>query len=127
MRSEPVGSNEWDDPYQIVEPEAETGVLDEQRSAIIEAIIAGYGDQHTTSWLDGNASFRLEELTPIDDDPVTECEFEVQRFVHGTPARRHTGYAQFNNDGWEVTYETQPWGRELFNRVRNVLPHTSPD
>lgn len=127
MTGQTTGTDEWNDPYQIVESEPETGVVDEQRRAIRKAVVAGYEDQHTTIWLDAHASFRLENLTPIDDDPVTECEFQVRRFVHGTPAERHTGFVQLTNDGWEVTYENQPWGQGLLDSVRSFLPATSPD
>jgi len=131
------GVNEWNDPYQIVDSDSNSsesesnesglGVSEERRHSIIQAVIIGYEEQHTTTPLDEKVSYKLKELTPIDDDPVTEYEFVVQRFVHRTPAGRHTGCVQLNDGEWKATYEKQPWGRGIVNAVRDLFPNASTD
>ena len=121
------GVNEWNDPYQIVDTDSPASIPDERKRAILEAVITAYDDQHTTTPLDANASFRLEEVTPVDDSPGTEYEFEVQRFIGGRPAKRYTGHVHRTEDGWEATYEDQSLGSGLLDSVRTLLSYTSPE
>jgi hypothetical protein len=121
------GVNEWNDPYQIIDTDDPATIPDERKQAIREAIITAYDDQHTTTPLDANASFRLEALTPVDDSTDTEYEFEVQRFIGGTPAKRHAGHVHRTDDGWQATYEDQSLGSGFLDSVRNLLPHTTPE
>lgn len=119
------GVADWSDPYPIVDSDNHTAVPERKRRAILEAVQSGYADQHTTTPLDANASFRIKQLTPVDENPVTECEFEVQRFIGGTPGARHSGYAQLTDDGWEATYEKQSWSSGVLDSLRKLLPHTA--
>ncbi|WP_336037317.1 hypothetical protein [Halobacterium yunchengense] len=121
------GVAEWGDPYPIVDATEQTAVPERQRRAILEAVVAAYEDQHTTTPLDAGSSFRIERITPLDENPVTECEFEVQRFVRGTPAGRHSGHASLTDDGWQASYENRSWGRDLLDSLRSVLPSTSAE
>ncbi|QKY19665.1 hypothetical protein B4589_004445 [Halolamina sp. CBA1230] len=121
------GVNEWNDPYKIIDTDDPTTVPDERKQAILEAIITAYDDQHTTTPLDANTSFRLEGLTPVDDSSGTEYKFEVQRFIGGTPAKRHAGHVHRTDDEWEATYEDQSLGSGFLDSVRNLLPYTSPE
>lgn len=120
------GVHEWGDPYPIVNSEEATAVPDDQRREVLDTVITEYEKEHTTTRLDRDASFRLEHLAPV-DDADTEYEFEVQRFIGGTPAARHTGYVYRTDDGWEATYEKQSWGRGLLDGLRNVLPRIAPE
>ncbi|MFW5950062.1 MAG: hypothetical protein ACOCR6_01775 [archaeon] len=121
------GVNEWNDPYQIIDTDDPARIPDDRKQAIFEAIITAYEDQHTTTRLDANASFRLQALTPVDDREDTEYEFEVQRFIGGTPANRHAGHVHRTDDGWEVSYEDQSPGSGILASVRNLLPLSSPE
>ena len=121
------GVNEWNDPYQIIDTDDPATIPDERKQAILEAVIAAYDDQHTTTRLDANASFRLEGLTPVGGTTDTEYEFEVQRFIGGTPAKRHAGHVNHTEDGWEATYEDQSLGSGFLDSVRNFCPYTSPE
>lgn len=121
------GVTEWNDPYQIIDTDDPVNIPDDRKQAILEAVITAYDEQHTTTRLDANASFRLERLTPVNDTTDTGYEFEVQRFIGGTPANRHAGQAHRTEDGWEVAYEDQSLSSGFLDRVRNLLPHTSPE
>ena len=121
------GMNEWNDPYQIVGMDETASIPDDRKRAIFEAVVTAYEEQHTTTRLDANASFRLEGLRPVDDTSVAEYEFEVHRFISGTPANRHAGHVRRTDDGWEVTYGDRSSGSGLLERVRSLLPHTSPE
>lgn len=119
--------NEWNDPHQIIETDETEELSEEQQTAILEAITAEYGEQYTTTPLDRNASFKLEQLTPRGDTPITEYEFEVQRFIRGTPGDRYSGTVHLADDGWTATYKKQQRGSTLLSSVRKLLPTTSTE
>jgi hypothetical protein len=122
-----TGVNEWDDPYQIIDVDEMEELSDDRKRAILEAVSTAYEDQHTTTRLDANASFRLENLTSIADTSDVEYEFEVHRFIGGTPAERYTGHVHRTEDGWEATFTNQSQGNGFLDSLRALLPHTSPN
>jgi hypothetical protein len=121
------GVNEWNDPYEIIETGDAAEIPDDRQQAILEAIITEYETQHTTTPLDANASFRVEELTMVDDTTSTAYEFEVSRFIGGTPARRYTGQVHQTDTGWDVAYDNPQRGLSILDSLRKFLPHTSTE
>lgn len=120
-------SNEWNDPYKIVETGNTAQVSDEERKEIIEAVSNAYDEQHTTTPLDRNAGYKLKDLTPVGESPITDYEFTVQRFIGGTPGERYTGTVHFRNGGWTASYDKPEQGESILLSLRELFGSILPE
>lgn len=109
-------TNEWDDPYPIIEEEADSTLEDRIEQAVAEA----YAKEHTTTPLDKGAHFTVQSIDEVSGEPDT-YKFRARRFLGQRPSGVYTGVAREQGDEWEITFDDSALVA-FVKRLRDYMP-----
>lgn len=98
-------TNEWGDPYPILEEDREPSPKVQLTAELQQELVSTYKQAHTTTPLDSRTAFHIQQLDEQADDTYY---FRAKRFVGRRPAGTYTGTAVETDSGWNITFDDNP-------------------